>query len=62
MVVPDTGPGWLLDVSDAAPAVGRDPATGGLGLYTVARLSAGRRWTIDGECKHVWVRIDYVTD
>src|SRR5204863_460928 len=37
--------GWLLDVSDRAPetmpipAVGRDPAQGGLGLYLVARFS-----------------------
>jgi hypothetical protein len=68
VVVSDTGHGWLLDVTDTAtdspprPAVGRDPATGGLGLYMVARLSAAHGWTIDGECKHVWVRIDHVTD
>jgi anti-sigma regulatory factor (Ser/Thr protein kinase) len=65
VVVADTGRGWLLDVSDTAtdlpptPAVGRDPATGGLGLYMVARLGAAHGWTIEGEYKHVWVRVDY---
>lgn len=65
VVVADTGGGWLLDVSDTAtdlpptPAVGRDPATGGLGLYMVARLGAEHGWGVDGSCKHVWVRIDY---
>jgi anti-sigma regulatory factor (Ser/Thr protein kinase) len=52
--------GWLLDVSDAAPetmptpAVGRDPAQGGLGLHLVARLSVAHGWYVDGGCKHVW--------
>jgi anti-sigma regulatory factor (Ser/Thr protein kinase) len=65
VVVADTGRGWLLDVSDTAadlpptPAVGRDPATGGLGLYMVARLGAAHGWVVDHSCKHVWVRVDY---
>jgi anti-sigma regulatory factor (Ser/Thr protein kinase) len=52
--------GWLLDVSDRdpetmpAPAVGRDPAKGGLGLYLVARLSVAHGWYVDGGSKHVW--------
>ena len=67
VVVADTGRGWLLDVSDTAvelpptPAVGRDPATGGLGLYMVARLGAEHGWVVDGEGKHVWVRVDHAT-
>jgi hypothetical protein len=52
--------GWLIDVSDRAPesmpapAVDRDPAQGGLGLYLVARLSVAHGWYIDGGAKHVW--------
>ncbi|MFW3170379.1 ATP-binding protein [Geodermatophilus sp. CPCC 206100] len=52
--------GWLLDVSDRdpdtmpTPAVGRDPAQGGLGLYLVARLAVAHGWYVDEECKHVW--------
>jgi anti-sigma regulatory factor (Ser/Thr protein kinase) len=52
--------GWLLDVSDRAPgtmpapAIGRDPAKGGLGLHMVARLAVAHGWYVDGECKHVW--------
>jgi hypothetical protein len=52
--------GWLLDVSDRAPeslpapAVGRDPAKGGLGLHLVARLSVAHGWYVDGCYKHVW--------
>ena len=52
--------GWLIDVSDRAlesmptPAVDRDPAQGGLGLYLVARLSVAHGWYVDGGCKHVW--------
>lgn len=52
--------GWLLDVSDRAPetmpspAVGRDPAKGGLGLYLVARLSVAHGWYVDQGSKHVW--------
>ncbi|MGY1594741.1 ATP-binding protein [Geodermatophilus sp. SYSU D00708] len=52
--------GWLLDVSDRdqetmpTPAVDRDPAQGGMGLYLVARLSVAHGWYVDGGCKHVW--------
>ena len=58
-VVAGTG-GWLLDVSDRdadtvpVPAVDRDPAQGGLGLYLVARLSVAHGWYVDDGCKHVW--------
>jgi anti-sigma regulatory factor (Ser/Thr protein kinase) len=56
---------WLLDVTDAAvdrppiPAVGRDAAEGGLGLYLVARLCPAHGWTVAGARKHVWARIDF---
>src|SRR3954468_10354663 len=58
--------GWLIDVSDAAadrppvPARGRDAAAGGMGLPLVARLTAAHGWTVHGERKHVWARIDAV--
>src|SRR4051812_36954006 len=58
--------GWLIDVSDAAadrppvPARGRDAAAGGMGLPLVARLAAAHGWTVHGERKHVWARIDAV--
>ena len=58
-VVAGTG-GWLLDVSDRAPevmpapAVGRDPAQGGMGLHLVARLSVAHGWYVDAGTKHVW--------
>lgn len=58
-VVAGTG-GWLLDVSDRAPgvmpapAVGRDPAKGGMGLHLVARLSVAHGWYVDAGTKHVW--------
>jgi signal transduction histidine kinase len=56
--------GWLLDVSDAAAdrppatALGRDAAAGGMGLPLVARLAAAHGWTVYGDRKHVWARID----
>jgi len=56
--------GWLIDVTDAAtdrtptPAVGRDPAHGGLGLYLVARLAAAHGWWNEaGRRKHVWALV-----
>jgi two-component sensor histidine kinase len=58
--------GWLIDVSDAAadrppvPAIGRDAAAGGMGLPLVARLAAAHGWTVHGERKHVWARINGV--
>jgi anti-sigma regulatory factor (Ser/Thr protein kinase) len=60
--------GWLLDVSDHAaedmptPAVGRDPAQGGMGLYLVARMSAAHGWYVDGGLKHVWACLPTTID
>jgi anti-sigma regulatory factor (Ser/Thr protein kinase) len=60
MTVTATGSGWLLDASDMAvdrppaPAVGRDPAEGGLGLYLIARLCAAHGWNVRSGRKHVW--------
>ena len=54
------GDGWLIDVTDAAvdntptPAVDRDPASGGLGLYLIARLCAAYGWSVTAGSKHVW--------
>ena len=52
---------WLLlDVSDGdpdhgpEPAVGRDPALGGMGLRMVAHVTVDRGWTVAGDRKHVW--------
>lgn len=60
----DAGPdGWLIVVTDTAvdrrpsPAVDRDPAHGGLGLYLVARLCAAHGWSVEPGRKHVWARI-----
>jgi anti-sigma regulatory factor (Ser/Thr protein kinase) len=59
-----TPDGWLIDVTDDAverpptPAVGRDAAEGGLGLYLVARLAAAHGWTVRGARKHVWALVD----
>ncbi len=64
VVVAPIRTGWLIDVSDTAaenppaPARDRDLATGGLGLSLVAALSAAHGWTVDGDRKHVWARID----
>lgn len=56
---------WLLEVSDAAvdqpptPAVGRDAAYGGMGLYLVASICTAHGWFTDRGRKHAWGRIDY---
>lgn len=54
---------WVvLDVSDGdphhgpEPAVGRDPARGGMGLRMVAHLTVDRGWAIAENRKHVWAR------
>lgn len=65
VTVETTGTGWVLDVTDAAvnrpptPAVGRDAAAGGLGLYLIARLCSAHGWMAEPGRKHVWARIDY---
>ena len=51
---------YLLEVSDSAtgappaPAVGRDPSEGGLGLYLIAELSTHHGWYVSDGHKHVW--------
>jgi two-component sensor histidine kinase len=56
--------GWLVEVCDDAvelppiPALHRDAADGGMGLPLVAQLSASHGWTVHGDRKHVWARID----
>ena len=51
---------WLVEVRDGAPdappapAVGRDPSEGGLGLYLIAELATDHGWYVTGEVKHVW--------
>jgi anti-sigma regulatory factor (Ser/Thr protein kinase) len=63
VIVTQDDTGWLVDVSDGAPesppspALGRDPAEGGLGLYLIARLSSAYGWWIKGTRKHVWALI-----
>jgi signal transduction histidine kinase len=55
-----TGSGWLIEVSDSAPAtpptpaVGRDPSEGGLGLYLIAELATDHGWYVSAGAKHVW--------
>ena len=57
------GSGWLLEVSDGSadsppePALARDPATGGLGLYLVARLSVAHGWITQDGRKRVWAQV-----
>ncbi|MFW3171731.1 ATP-binding protein [Geodermatophilus sp. CPCC 206100] len=59
-VVGSTGDGWLIEVSDRAaatppaPAVGRDPSEGGLGLYLIAELAVRHGWYVGDGAKHVW--------
>jgi anti-sigma regulatory factor (Ser/Thr protein kinase) len=66
ITVTTTGASWVLEVSDASadtppsPAVGRDPAHGGLGLHLVARIAEAHGWAIDGGRKVVWARIGYL--
>jgi len=54
------GDGWLIDVTDATmnrapePAVDRDPAHGGLGLYLITRLCGSYGWSVMAGRKHVW--------
>jgi Stage II sporulation protein E (SpoIIE)/Histidine kinase-like ATPase domain len=66
VAVTDAGPGWVVEVSDAAgavppvPAVDRDAALGGLGLYLVAQMSGAHGWTAEDDGrKVVWARVDF---
>jgi anti-sigma regulatory factor (Ser/Thr protein kinase) len=55
-----TGDAYLIEVSDRAPsappapAVGRDPSEGGLGLYLIAELATAHGWYVRDGAKHVW--------
>ncbi|SFL57146.1 SpoIIE family protein phosphatase [Geodermatophilus ruber] len=69
MILTTGASGWLLEVSDAAghappaPAVDRDAALGGLGLYLVARLCSAHGWTAgEGGRKVVWASVDFTGD
>lgn len=65
VAVTATDRGWLIDVTDTAtdrpptPAVGRDAAEGGLGLYLVARLCSAYGWTVQQGRKHVWACVEH---
>ncbi|MGY1811154.1 ATP-binding protein [Blastococcus sp. SYSU D00820] len=54
------GGSFLIEVSDAAadsppaPAVGRDPSEGGLGLYLIAELASEHGWYVHDGAKYVW--------
>jgi signal transduction histidine kinase len=65
VTVSSAGTGWLVEVVDAAghtaptPAVDRDAALGGLGLYLVARLSSAHGWApTHGGRKVVWAQVE----
>ncbi|MCU1669908.1 MAG: putative Serine phosphatase RsbU, regulator of sigma subunit [Blastococcus sp.] len=65
VTVTATGTGWLLEVIDAAgntppaPAIDRDAALGGLGLFLVARLSSAHGWApADAGGKVVWAHVE----
>ena len=51
---------YLIEVTDAAtssppaPAVGRDPSEGGLGLYLIAELATAHGWYRRSDVKVVW--------
>ena len=55
-----TGDAYLIEVSDQAtaqppaPALGRDPSEGGLGLYLIAELATAHGWYVRGSAKYVW--------
>jgi serine phosphatase RsbU (regulator of sigma subunit) len=58
--------GWLMEVTDAdggtppVPAVGRDAALGGLGLYLVAQTCEAHGWTVDDDGrKTVWAQVQF---
>ncbi|WP_222195638.1 ATP-binding protein [Modestobacter italicus] len=51
---------WLIEVRDSAatrppaPAVGRDPSQGGLGLYLIAEMADAHGWHLTDGQKIVW--------
>ena len=55
-----TADGFVIEVSDGAaaappaPAVGRDPSEGGLGLYLIAEMACDHGWYVRNGAKHVW--------
>jgi anti-sigma regulatory factor (Ser/Thr protein kinase) len=55
-----TADSYLIEVTDAAtssppaPAVGRDPSEGGLGLYLIAELATAHGWYLRSHVKVVW--------
>jgi anti-sigma regulatory factor (Ser/Thr protein kinase) len=59
-IVARTEDAFLVEVSDEAlaappaPAVGRDPSEGGLGLYLIAEMAIRHGWYVSGGAKHVW--------
>jgi anti-sigma regulatory factor (Ser/Thr protein kinase) len=59
-VVAETADAFLVEVSDQAtdsppaPAVGRDPSEGGLGLYLIAEMAIRHGWYVRHGAKHVW--------
>lgn len=61
--VRDSGPNWLIEVRDGdatrapAPAVGRDPGLGGLGLYLIADVAVAHGWQVRDGHKSVWALI-----
>jgi anti-sigma regulatory factor (Ser/Thr protein kinase) len=55
-----TADAFLVEVSDQAPesppapAVGRDPSEGGLGLFLIAEMAIRHGWYVHDGVKHVW--------
>jgi len=58
--VRETSDAYLIEVSDQAtahppaPAVGRDPSEGGLGLYLIAEMATQHGWYVSNGHKYVW--------
>jgi anti-sigma regulatory factor (Ser/Thr protein kinase) len=58
--VRQTPDAYLIEVSDQAtaqppaPAVGRDPSEGGLGLYLIAEMATAHGWYVSRGYKYVW--------
>ena len=58
--VRETSDAYLSEVSDQAiarppaPAVGRDPSEGGLGLYLIAEMASQHGWYVSNGHKYVW--------